>query len=174
MRDCGYWVAADKNPTGKDQLYYFDETGARYDEQFKELGGVLYYLIDGQPAKLGLSEIDGKLYYMSTNSGEVKKGKYYITAANANGRPGDRYYYFGEDGSALNLTFYTENGSLYYMENGLPAKSGLRLIDGYYYYLSTNSGAAKTGRYYVLAKNANGLLPEGYYTFGSDGKMIVE
>ena len=69
---------------------------------------------------------------------------------------------------------FITDGELYYMENGLPLKAGLVLIDGYYYYLSTNSGAAKTGRYYVLEKNANGLLPEGYYTFGADGKMIVE
>ena len=174
MCNCGYWVSGDKNPTGEDQLYYFDEDGKMRDEEFFVIDGVQYYMIDGQPAKTGLTEIDGQLYYLSTNSGAMKTGKYYVEEKNANGRTGNCYYYFGADGAAMNHVFYADSGSLYYLENGLPMKSGLVLIDGNYYYLSTNSGAVKTGRYYVQEKNANGLLPEGWYTFANDGKMIVE
>ena len=174
MRNCGYWVSGDKNPTGVDQLYYFDENGCRRDEEFFTIDGVLYYMIDGQTAKLGLFEVDGSLYYASTNSGTIKTGKYYVESKNANGYTGDCYYYFGEDGKALNEVFYTDvDGSLYYLVNGLPCKDGLVLIDGSYYYLSTNSGAAKCGvRYYVEAKNTNGLLEAGWYYFGEDGKLV--
>lgn len=174
MRSCGYWVSGDKNPTGKDQLYYFDENGCRRDEEFFTIDGVLYYMIDGQPAKRGLFELDGSLYYASTNSGAIKTGKYYVETKNANGRIGNCYYYFGQDGKALNEVFYTDvDGSKYYMVDGLPSKAGLVLIDGDYYYLSTNSGAAKCGvTYYIEAKNTNGLLEAGQYTFDKDGKIV--
>jgi hypothetical protein len=43
-------------------------------------------------------------------------------------------------------------------------------IDGDIYYVRSNYQLA-TGRYYVGGKT-NGLLPAGYYTFDSDGKLI--
>lgn len=174
MRNTSYWVAGDQNPTGVDQLYYFDENGHRRHEEFFTIDGNLYYLIDGQPAKLGLVEIDGSLYYASTSCAAIKTGKYYVEAKNANGYPGDCWYYFGEDGKALDEEFYFDsNGNKYYMVDGLITRPGLTVIDGDYYYLSTNTGAAKTNmRYYIEAKNANGLLPEGAYTFDADGKIV--
>ena len=44
------------------------------------------------------------------------------------------------------------------------------LIDGDYYYART-SGEIVCGRGYWISKT-NDLLPQGYYTFGADGKMV--
>ncbi len=63
-----------------------------------------------------------------------------------------------------------ENGALYYYLNGTrDYGAGLIYLDGYYYYVRSNAQLA-IGQYWVT--NHNGLLPQGMYTFGPDGKMI--
>ncbi len=62
-----------------------------------------------------------------------------------------------------------ENGGYFYYRNGKKQyNAGLILLDGYYYYIRSNAQAA-VGEYWV--SNHNGLLPEGMYTFGPDGRM---
>ncbi len=46
---------------------------------------------------------------------------------------------------------------------------GLIKLDGYYYYVRSNAQLA-TGKYWITT--TNGLLPQGMYNFGTDGKMI--
>ena len=66
-----------------------------------------------------------------------------------------------------------ENGALYYYKNDvIQYCAGLvQLEDGSYIYVRTN-GQLATGKYWVT--NNNDLLPVALYTFGADGKMIVE
>ena len=67
--------------------------------------------------------------------------------------------------------FVSENGGLYYYENGVLTGAGLIKVDGSYYYVRTSTGEVICGRsYWVTA--TNGLMPVGQYTFDSDGKMI--
>ena len=66
-----------------------------------------------------------------------------------------------------------ENGTLYYYRDGKRAgDAGLLLIDGAYYYI--NGGAKAMTNATVWVSITNGLMKEGYYTFGADGKMIMD
>ncbi len=63
-----------------------------------------------------------------------------------------------------------ENGLYYYYINDqIQYAAGLVCMNGDYYYIRSG-GFIAIGEYYV--SNTNGLLPEGVYTFGEDGKMI--
>ena len=64
-------------------------------------------------------------------------------------------------------------GKLYYYLNGEPYHAGLVMIDGAYYYINTQCVAVTNTTRFVAAAWANGLLPEGNYSFGADGKMIL-
>ncbi len=66
----------------------------------------------------------------------------------------------------------SENGGIFYYKNGkLQYAAGLIEVDGYYYYIRSN-GQAAVGNYWIT--NTNGLMEQGIYTFGTDGKMVVE
>ena len=65
------------------------------------------------------------------------------------------------------------DGQIRYYVNGVATYAGLvRDTDGSYYYISGNGCVAVTNctRYITFT---NGLLPEGNYTFGADGKLII-
>ena len=67
-----------------------------------------------------------------------------------------------------------ENGKIRYYVDGKPAYAGLvRDTDGSYYYISgsTMSAITNSTRYISFT---NGLVPEGTYSFGADGKMITK
>ncbi|MBO4467981.1 MAG: hypothetical protein J5766_01635, partial [Clostridia bacterium] len=62
-----------------------------------------------------------------------------------------------------------------YRVNGvIQEDAGLICLDGDYYYVIYNGKIKKDGDRYVSAAKANGLLPEGMYHFGPDGKMVTE
>ncbi len=63
------------------------------------------------------------------------------------------------------------DGVLYYYKDGAPYYAGLIQIDGDYYYVRSSGRLAVTSGYNVT--KTNGLLPEGVYDFGADGKMII-
>ena len=65
------------------------------------------------------------------------------------------------------------NGILYYYLNGEPYHAGMVEIDGDYYYVNSEFKVVTNSTRYVMAAWANGLVPEGTYTFGSDGKMVI-
>jgi hypothetical protein len=63
----------------------------------------------------------------------------------------------------------SENGGLYYYEDGKLTYAGLIELDGNYYYIRTN-GQAVTGRTYWTTKT-NGLLKADNYYFDETGKL---
>lgn len=153
--------------------------------------GVLYYYLNGVRAYgAGLILLDGDYYYVRSN-GALAIGQYWVTAHN--GLLPQGMYTFGEDGKMLNPPvqedpeiptepdepsepepvkngIFRENGVLYFYENGaLAYGKGLILFEGDYYYVRSN-GQLAIGKYWITVHN--NLLPEGLYTFGSDGKMI--
>ena len=65
-----------------------------------------------------------------------------------------------------------EGGELYYYVDGVRTYAGLIMIDGDYYYVRSGGVLVRGQKYWVT--KTNGLLPEGSYEFGEDGKMIVE
>ena len=66
-----------------------------------------------------------------------------------------------------------EEGSLlYYVDGEIALGAGLIQRDGDYYYVKS-SGELVIGSSYFVS-NTNDLMPRGTYTFGDDGKMIIE
>ena len=66
------------------------------------------------------------------------------------------------------------DGKIRYYVNGTATYAGLvQDKDGSYYYISGNGCVAVTNetRYITFT---NGLLPEGTYYFGEDGKMVLQ
>ena len=76
----------------------------------------------------------------------------------------------GSGGTEAKNGFVTENGAVYYYENGILIKSGLINVDGYYYYARTTTGEVITGRTYWITYT-NGMMDEGNYNFDSKGRM---
>ena len=167
--------------------YAFDENGKMIMPEPAKNGivaenGSLYYYKDGKLTYAGLIQIDGDYYYVRT-SGEVVNGRsYWITKTN--GLLPEMSYTFDETGKIVNPPvveptdpegnlkngIVAENGSLYYYVDGRLTYAGLIKIDGDYYYVRT-SGEVVNGRSYWITKT-NGLMSEGSYTFGDDGKMV--
>ena len=168
--------------------YAFDEDGKMIMPEAPKNGivsenGSLYYYVDGVLTYAGLIQINGDYYYVR-GTGEVVNGRnYWITKTNDLMPQGS--YTFDETGKMVNPPviepsepapevkngIVTENGSLYYYENGVLTYAGLIKIDGCYYYVR-GTGEVVNGRSYWITKT-NDLLPEGSYTFDDDGKMIL-
>ncbi len=166
-----------------------------------EVNGVLYYYKDGVlKFGAGLILLDGDYYYVRSN-GALAIGRYWVTVHN-DLLPQGMYTFGAdgkminppveeeptettppseteepseseepsEEPQPVKNGIYEENGVLYYYENGVRAYgAGLIKLDGDYYYVRSN-GALAIGRYWVTVHN--GLLPQGMYTFGADGKMV--
>ena len=160
--EAGVIVHFDRCPNG----IYHDTTTDNY-----------YYCVDGVIIANGLMKIDGYYYYASTSTGAFVRNKSYWVSK-TNGLLKEGIYTFDEMGRIVFPTepekkngFVSENGGLYYYENGVLTGAGLIKVDGSYYYVRTSTGEVICGRsYWVTA--TNDLMPVGRYTFDSDGKMI--
>ena len=159
--------------------YSFDADGKMIQPDTSKNGivsenGSLYYYVDGKLNYAGLIQIDGNYYYVKT-SGEVVHGvKYWITKTNNLKTEGA--YTFDSDGKLVEEVvkngIVSENGSLYHYTDGKLSYAGLIQIDGDYYYVRTTTGEVVHGRSYWITKT-NDLMTQGSYTFGDDGKMVL-
>ncbi len=139
----------------------------------KDADGLFYY-VNGVKTYVGLIEIDGAYYYVNGKC-QVVTGRYYVTRTN--GLMPQGTYEFGEDGKMIRQEepvvkngIVKEADGMYYYVNGVKTYVGLIVIDGDYYYINGKCRVV-TGSYYVT--NTNGLMPQGTYEFGEDGKMII-
>ena len=167
----GYQIVKD-SWTNPNQWYQFGEDGVLIEKLTKtgllEANGALYYLEDGI-SKNGLYYVDGYYYYFKSDLTAVT-GKYYVTHTNGLLPQGD--YMFGEDHKmVIKNGLVEENGGLYYYVDGKLTYAGLIEVDGAFYYINSSCKAV-TGKYYVN-KN-NDVMPQGDYTFGEDGKMLIK
>ena len=143
--------------------------------------GESYYFVNGELNHAGVVKIDGAYYYIDSSCKAVKNVTRSVIAAWANGLVPEGTYTFDADGKMVNPPAETEikdglnniGGKLYYYLNGEPYHAGLVMIDGDYYYINTQCVAVTNTTRFVAAAWANGLLPEGNYSFGADGKMIL-
>ncbi len=163
-------------PAGK---YTFDENG-----KLEYLNGIVkvsddvwYYYVDNKKTYAGLIEIDGDIYYVKTNCEVVHGQSYYITKTNGL-KPQDTYT-FDEDGKLVEepphelrngIVKETED-TWYYYVNDKKTYAGLIEIDGDLYYAKTNCTIIHNQSYYI--SKTNGILPQGWYNFDEDGKLIV-
>ena len=194
-----YWITVTNGllPAGP---YAFDETGKMInpptvdpdpDPEPEVKNGIvsengsLYYYENGVKTAAGLIRINGDYYYVRSSNCEVVHGRtYWVTDTNGLLPAGP--YAFDETGKMINPPtvdpdpdpepevkngIVSENGSLYYYENGVKTAAGLIRINGDYYYVRSSNCEVVHGRTYWVT-DTNGLLPAGSYAFDETGKMI--
>ena len=163
--------------------------------------GKLWWYVDGVKTYAGLMLIDGDYYY-ARSSGEILTNcKYWITKNNdllpvdyynfdENGKMIDAPVVEEPDPEpeqpdqpeqpevpAVKNGIISEDGKLWWYVDGVKTYGGLMYLDtdgdgeaDTYYYART-SGQLVVSKKYWITKN-NDLLPEGYYNFDENGKMI--
>ncbi len=184
----GYAVDAQGNPlTSLDS-----EPSAGY-PKFVEKDGKIYYYKNAEGLAFGLQCIDGKYYYFSTSTGAMRTGEYTVMSYTSNGLltenrtfTFDSTYGYAVDENGQPLTsldapetsypkFVELNGKVYYYKSASALAFGLQCIDGKYYYLSTSTGAMRTGEYTVMSYTSNGLLTANRtFTFDSTYGYAVD
>ena len=177
VKNAKHYVFADKaNGLKSAGWYWFNADGTMYLEGIREENGTKYYYKDGVKNYAGLIEISGEYYYVKSDCSVVCNRSYYVTKSN--GLMPSATYTFDADGKmVIKNGIYREklgDGNeylFYYVNNVRQVNTGLvQLDDGSYIYVRSGANLA-VGNYYV--SKTNDLLPKGTYTFGEDGKMVV-
>ena len=177
VKDAKHYVFADKaNGLKSAGWYWFNADGTMFLEGIREDNGTKYYYKDGVKNYAGLIEISGEYYYVKSDCSVVCGRSYYVTKSN--GLMPSATYTFDADGKmVIKNGIYREklgDGNeylFYYVNNVRQVNTGLvQLDDGSYIYVRSGANLA-VGSYYV--SKTNDLLPKGTYTFGEDGKMVV-
>ena len=155
---------------------------------FCEDGEVRYY-VDDVPQYQGLVKyIDPETsevsyYYINSEKKAVKNTYYQIGESKANfeqtGLHAGRYYFDADgklvDNSSKSGITFDPDGQIRYYENGEAVYKGLVYddVNDCYYYFNSSRTAVKSTNYRIGANKTNGLLPEGIYAFGADGKLVI-
>ena len=177
VKGARHYVFADKaNGLKVAGWYWFNADGTMFLEGIREENGTKYYYKDGVKNYAGLIEISGEYYYVKSDCSVVCDRSYYVTKSN--GLMPSATYTFDADGKmVIKNGIYREklgDGNeylFYYINNVRQVNTGLvQLDDGSYIYVRSGANLA-VGSYYV--SKTNNLLPKGTYTFGEDGKMVV-
>ncbi len=163
--------------------YYFDETGKLYTGTgvvWNVTDQLYYYCVDGiigsRIYNSELAEINGAIYLVKWSGKVAANENRDITAAKSNGLLSPDTYYFGEDGKLFTGVKEDADGILYYYKDG---KLGTRIynsqlaeINGDIYLVKWSGKVAKDETRIITALNSNGLLENGSYYFGEDGKLF--
>ena len=177
VKGARHYIFADKaNGLKAASWYWFNADGTMFLEGIREENGTKYYYKDGVKNYAGLIEISGEYYYVKSDCSVVCDRSYYVTKSN--GLMPSATYTFDADGKmVIKNGIYREklgDGNeylFYYVNNVRQVNTGLvQLDDGSYIYVRSGANLA-VGSYYV--SKTNNLLPKGTYTFGEDGKMVV-
>ena len=180
--DCTYWIYT-TNGLLKAGSYTFDSEGKIvFPEEpevpellngiVKETDELWYYYVNGVKTYAGLIQI-GEDYYYVNSAGEVKHDcTYWISQTNGLLPQGN--YVFDAEGKI----YFPKNGIVketedvwYYYVNDVKTYVGLIQIGEDYYYVSTSCEVKHDCTYWI--SRTNGLLPEGNYTFDSEGKIVL-
>ena len=153
--------------------YEFAESGAKID--FAKDGlywykDKLYYVTGALADRDGLYLIDGDYYYFQYDDSAVCDQTFWITQNNGLLESG--YGRFAKDGKLIMANeVVEENGTLYYYRNGTRANSaGVVEYNGDYYYV-VGGGVCRTDSNAEWLSNTNGLIEEGSYRIGADGRI---
>ena len=168
------------NPAGGLQLYEYTNEGVYVGELktngvFTVSNGDTYFFENGIAKYAGLV-FEGVDYYYFSGSDlkAIKNRTVYITKTNDLLPAGN--YTFDEDGKMIIKQGIVNDpdGNIRYYVDGVATYAGLvKDTDGSFYYISGNGCIAIRNRTAYITKT-NDLLPAGNYTFGADGKMIVD
>ncbi|WP_289700943.1 glycosyl hydrolase 53 family protein, partial [Lactobacillus taiwanensis] len=123
------------NKNGK--VYYFDNQGIMYQDQYyKNWGHTYYFGADGARYTDQFLNKNGKVYYFD-NQGIMYQDQYYKNWGHT--------YYFGADGARYTDQFLTKDGYQYYFDNdGIMVTNQVRVIDGKGYEFNDNGEATET------------------------------
>ena len=142
-----------------------------------EDGEIRYYVNDVATYAGVVQDAEGNYYYINSSKKAVKNTTYYIYAGRTNGLLPEGSYKIAADGKlivAKNGLSVDADGEIRYYENDVAIYAGLvQDADGNYYYINSSKKAVKNTTYYIYAGRTNGLLPEGSYKIGADGKLIL-
>ena len=136
----------------------------------KDDDGVLRYYVNGKVTYVGLIEIDGDFYYVSSNGEVVTDCVYWITWTHGLKEAG--YYTFDENGKLTGTSengIVEEDGVLHYYVNGKLTYAGLIKIGDDYYYVNSKCEVVRDCDYYISW--THDLMPQGRYHFDADGKL---
>jgi len=165
--------------------FYFDAEGKMVIKQ--GIADDTYY-INGVAVKpfYGLVEWEGNFYYVDaegTNAKIIKNARKYVNKTNdltfADGTPiAKGYYEFDENGKMIVKEGLVDD-QFYVNGLPLPAYYGLVEWEGNFYYLNDYGRPVKNARKYVNKTNgltfADGTaVPQEYFYFDADGKMIID
>ena len=132
----------------------------------------LYYYENGQPKEKGLFLYNGDYYFSHYDGSLVVDQKYYawkhdVTSIFTNG-----HYVFGADGKMCQ-GIVSQNGILYYYENGKTVDKGLFLYsDGYHYFADVNGILITSKSFYAWKVDGTSLLEKATYEFDAEGRVI--
>ena len=177
VKGARHYIFADKaNGLKAAGWYWFNADGTMFLEGIREENGTKYYYKDGVKNYAGLIEISGEYYYVKSDCSVVCDRSYYVTKSNSL-MPSATYTFDADGKMVIKNGIYREklgDGNeylFYYVNNVRQVNTGLvQLDDGSYIYVRSGANLA-VGSYYV--SKTNNLLPKGTYTFGEDGKMVV-
>ena len=161
-------------PDHESALFVFDENGVFQKEKsgMYDDNGVTRWIENGMVVwHAGLVK-DGDDFRYFKRNGMVANIETYV--AKTNGLLKAAKYTFDADGRLMKLEGLNEdlNGNLCYYVDYVKNYAGLVEKDGSFYYIASDLKAVKNCTYYVT--KTNGLKDPGYYTFDSDGKMVIK
>ena len=170
---CSYWIS-NTNGLLSEGTYRFDANGKiiMTTELVNENGSLYYYQEGKRTGNAGLIEVNGSYYYIAGGAMAITDQTYWITKTNGLPFTEGNYRFDAEGRMIVATEVVDENGTLYYYKNGKrTAGAGIVLFNGDYYYIDGRAKAVTNTTLWVV--NTNGFWPEGSYTFGADGKMII-
>ena len=78
-------------------------------------------------------------------------------------------------GTAVSGLVHDADGRIRYYENGVPVAKGLvRDDEGNVYYIWNAVNGAARGMFSIPEDKLNGIMPQGFYEFGADNRMIIK
>ena len=164
------------------QLYEYTDEGVYVGELhtngvYTVSNGDTYFFENGVAKFAGMVYDGGYYYYFAGSDLKAIKGCS-ATPTKNNGLLPYGTYEFDEYGHiVLDIkqgVVQDDDGNIRYYVDGVATYAGLvQDTDGSYYYISGNGCVAIKNRTAYITKT-NGLLPAGNYTFGADGKMLVD
>lgn len=154
-----------------DTWMFYDEDGYSVTDTWKKQDGQWYYL--NEDGELSLNQqIDE--YYVGSDGRRVVNQWVKLPNEDNHGdddEPEFYWYYHGSDGKASVSRFRTIEGKTYYFDDEGHMVTGLKEIDGdFYYFGNSDSGVMKTG--WVQLENENSDEEPSWHYFNSNGKMV--
>ncbi len=157
---------------------YYYENGQLFTGMKEGSNGSLYYYKNGQPAadiKNQLIKADNQIYFLKEGGRTAADETIAITAENSNDLlPADSYY-FGADGRLFSGEKKDADGIPVFYQDGKPGNAiynnELVRVDGDIYFVKWSGKVAVNELREITYYNSNGLLKDGSYYFGADGKL---